>query len=93
VTEPPPRYRIEFTQAALRDLKGLPKDALQRINAAMLLLAENPRPPKAQRLQGNLRDYHRVRVGNYRIIYRIEDDRLVVCVVKIGDRKDVYRSR
>jgi mRNA interferase RelE/StbE len=73
-------------------MKRIPKDAMRRIDAAILLLAENPRPPKAQRLQGPLRDYHRVRIGDYRIIYRIEDDRLVVCVVRIGDRKEVYRN-
>jgi mRNA interferase RelE/StbE len=45
-----------------------------------------------KRLQGKLRDYHRVRIGDFRIIYRVEDARLVVCVVRIGDRKEVYRS-
>jgi mRNA interferase RelE/StbE len=73
-------------------MKGIPKDAMRRIDAAIRLLAENPRPPKAQRLQGNLREYHRVRIGDYRVIYRIEDARLIVCVVRIGDRKEVYRN-
>jgi mRNA interferase RelE/StbE len=85
-------YRIEIAPAAYRDMKGIPKDAMRRIDAAILLLAQNPRPPKAKRLQGNLRDYHRVRIGDYRIIYRIEENRLVVCVVRIGDRKEVYRN-
>ncbi len=85
-------YRIEITPAAYRDMKGIPKDAMRRIDAGILLLAENPRPPKAKRLQGNLKDYQRVRIGDYRIIYRIEDARLLVCVVRIGDRKEVHRN-
>lgn len=86
-------YSIEFTSAARRDLKRLPKHAQERIDKVLQLLCENPRPPKVEYLKGKLREYNRVRTGDYRIIYLIEDDRLVVCVVSIGHRKDVYRKR
>ncbi len=84
-------YAIEFTPAAFRDVKSLPRDAQQRIDKVLLVLRVNPRPPKAEQLKGALRGYYRVRTGDYRIIYAIEDDRLVVCVVRAGNRKDVYR--
>jgi mRNA interferase RelE/StbE len=53
-------------------------------------LAENPRPQGSQKLSG--RDRYRIRQGVYRIVYSIEDDRLVVVVIKVGHRKDVYRG-
>ena len=84
-------YRIEFTKAARRDLAALPRGVARRVDDVLHVLRANPRPPKAERLQGRLHMYHRVRVGDFRIIYLIEDDRLVVCVVKIGHRKDVYQ--
>jgi mRNA interferase RelE/StbE len=85
------KYRIEFTAAARRDLAALPRNVARRVDDVLQVLRTNPRPPKADRLQGRLHMYHRVRVGDFRIIYLIEDDRLVVCVVKIGHRKEVYR--
>lgn len=84
-------YRIEFTAGARRDFEALTKVMRRRIDITLRLLQGNPRPPKAERLQGKLREYHRVRVGDFRIIYLIEDDKLVVCVIRIGHRKDVYR--
>ena len=84
-------YRIEFTEAARRDLVALPRTAQRRIDAAIRMLSTNPRPPKAKKLKGQWRDYWRIRTGDYRILYQIEDDRLVICVIRIRDRKDVYR--
>ena len=84
-------YRIEVAPAARRTLRSLHGSAKRRIDAAILILGNNPRPPKAEKLKGRLRDYYRIRVRDFRIIYTIEDDRLVICIVKIGDRKDVYR--
>ena len=84
-------YTIEFTSAARRELRRIRGEPLRRIDAALLILRENPRPPKAEKLKGGLRDYWRVRVGDFRILYAIEDDRLVVCVVRIADRKEAYR--
>ena len=87
------QYKIEFLPTAARSLRRLGKDAQRRIDAAIQMLREHPRPPKAKRLKGKLNEYYRIRTGNYRIVYMIEDDRLVICVVMIGDRKNVCRQR
>ena len=84
-------YRVELTRVARRQLAALPRPAQKRIQAAIELLRGNPRPPKCKRLKGRLHEFHRVRTGDYRIVYLIEDARLVVCVVTIAHRKDVYR--
>lgn len=84
-------YQVYLKPRARREFDRLREDLRRRVVAALLVLAENPRPPKCKRLAGALRDYYRVRVGNFRIIYAIEDEKLIVCVVRIGDRKEVYR--
>jgi mRNA interferase RelE/StbE len=84
-------YRIELTPAARRDLKKLPRDVLRRVDAHILALAENPHPPGAQKLQGD-EGVFRVRIGDYRIIYRVEHHRLVILVIRIGHRREVYRG-
>ena len=82
-------YRIELRPGAARALEKLDPDVEPRIRGAIALLAENPRPPTARALRG--RPGFRVRVGAYRIIYTIDDDVLVVVVVALGRRRDVYR--
>lgn len=81
-------YRIELRPAAVRALKKIDHQDRARIRGAIALLGENPRPPGAKALEG--RDGLRVRVGNYRIIYTVQDDVLVVVVVNLGHRRDVY---
>jgi len=83
-------YRVEFTPAAARQLGKLQGQAREMVAAAIVTLGRNPRPAGCVKLSGP-GDLWRVRVRNYRVVYRIEDDRLVVTVVKLGDRKDVYR--
>jgi mRNA interferase RelE/StbE len=83
-------YRVEFTPAAARQLAKLNRQAREMVAAAIVALAGNPRPAGCVKLSGR-GDLWRVRVRNYRVVYRIEDDRLVVTVVKLGDCKDVYR--
>lgn len=80
-------YRIELRPAAVRALKKIDHQDRARIRGAIALLGENPRPPGAKALQG--RDGLRVRVGNHRIIYTVQDDVLVVVVVNLGHRRDV----
>jgi mRNA interferase RelE/StbE len=82
------RYRIEFRPAAIRALGRLDPPVAERIRKALVLLAADPRPPAARPLKG--RDAWRLRVGPWRVIYSIEDDRLVVLVVTLGHRRDVY---
>ena len=83
-------YRVELARRAVRSLAALPRQEQQRIRAAIDLLASQPRPPTATKLAGERRAY-RVRVGDYRIVYEVFDDRLVVQVVRIGHRRDVYK--
>jgi len=81
-------YRIELRPAAVRALRKLDPQARRRVQGAIALLAQDPRPPGARALQG--RPGLRVRVGDYRIIYTIADDVLLVVVVRLGHRRDVY---
>lgn len=81
-------YRIELRPAAVRALRKLDPQVRRRIQGAIALLAQDPRPPGARALQG--RPGLRVRVGDYRIIYTVQDDVLVVVVVRLGHRRDVY---
>ncbi|MBN8868278.1 MAG: type II toxin-antitoxin system RelE/ParE family toxin [Solirubrobacterales bacterium] len=82
------RYRIEIRPAAMRSLRKLDPQVRPRIQGAIALLAEDPRPPNARKLRG--RDGYRVRVGNYRIIYAIRDEVLLVTIVTVGHRRDIY---
>ncbi|MGK9147725.1 type II toxin-antitoxin system RelE/ParE family toxin [Plantibacter flavus] len=84
------RYRIELRPAALKALRRIDRQDESRIRAAIALLGEEPRPPGARALQG--RTGMRVRVGNYRIIYEINDGVLLVVVVTVGYRRDVYNA-
>jgi mRNA interferase RelE/StbE len=83
-------YRIELRPAAVRALRKLDPQVRHRILGAIALLAQDPRPPGARALQG--RSGLRVRVGDYRIIYTVEDDVLLVVVVRLGHRRDVYEQ-
>jgi mRNA interferase RelE/StbE len=84
-------YEIEVRPAALRALRRIDRKDQARIRGAIALLATNPRPPGAIALKG--RSGLRVRVGNYRIIYLIEDGKLLIVVVAIGHRREIYRGR
>jgi len=84
------RYQVEIARRAVKLLASLPRPDQQRIRAAIDLLANEPRPPGCTKLSGEPNTY-RVRTGDYRILYDVFDDRLVVQVVKVGHRRDVYR--
>lgn len=81
-------YRIELRPAAVRALKHIDHQDRDRIRGAIALLGEDPRPPGARALRG--RPGFRVRIGDYRILYTVHDDVLVVVVVTLGHRRDVY---
>jgi mRNA interferase RelE/StbE len=82
------RYRIEVRPAAARALGKLDRDVQPRVRAAIALLAEDPRPPASRPLRG--RPGYRVRVGDYRVIYTVADEVLLIVVVTLGHRRDVY---
>ena len=84
-------WTIVFERQAEQALGELRGEILQRIDGAILALAENPRPRGSQKLPG-AGDFYRIRVGDWRIIYAIEDDRLVVLVIKMAHRREVYRN-
>jgi mRNA interferase RelE/StbE len=91
--QPARRYEVRLARRAVRSLEDLQRRDQQRIRAAIDLLAENPRPPSCVALQGEVGVY-RVRVGNYRIVYELLDQVLVVQVVqvvRVGHRREVYR--
>lgn len=83
-------YSIELTSAALRALKKLPADVRQRVADMIDALADDPRPAGVRKLSGS-DDVYRMRTGDYRILYQIADKALVVLVVHLGHRRDVYR--
>ena len=83
-------FRIELRPAAVRALKEIHPEDRERIRGAIALLGQDPRPPKAIALSG--RPGFRVRVGDYRIIYTIQDDVLLVVVVNLGHRRDIYQK-
>ncbi len=83
------QYSIQFKASVRKDLRKIPKKDVLKILTKVESLADNPLPPQAEKLSGD--DKYRIRQGNYRILYQIEDDVLVVTVVKVGHRRDVYR--
>jgi mRNA interferase RelE/StbE len=83
-------YRVEVAPAAVRQLRKLDPSARRRIQAAVELLADQPRPSGAKKLVGGDREW-RVRTGDYRIIYEIHDDVLLVLVIAVGHRRDIYQ--
>jgi len=83
------RYRIELRPAAVHSLRKLDPQVRRRIQGVIALLADDPRPPTARQLKG--RPGMRVRVGDYRIIYSIEDDVLLIVVVALGHRREIYK--
>jgi len=83
-------YKVVFKGASLKQLSKLPKADKARVNAAIDLLKTNPIPPAAKKLRD--RPGYRVRVGNYRVIYRFEKAEIQILVLKISHRKDVYEN-
>jgi mRNA interferase RelE/StbE len=83
------QYQVQVLPSAARALRKLPSEAKRRIQAAIDLLAEDPRPPAAKKLVA--RPEWRVRTGDYRVLYRIDDGVLTVVVVDLGHRRDIYQ--
>jgi mRNA interferase RelE/StbE len=83
-------YSIEWKSASAKELRKLPKPVIARVVAAVEALAGDPRPDGVRKLAGSENTY-RIRVGEYRVVYNIFDRRLVVEVVRVRDRKDVYK--
>ena len=83
-------YSIEFDKSVKKTLSKLPNEAIKKILDAIAELADNARPNGCKKLQSS-GDYYRLKVGNYRVIYEINDGELLILVVEIGHRKEVYK--
>ena len=84
------RYELRFKTSVAKDLRGIAKSEVKRIIGRIEALRDDPRPPRAEKLSGH--DLYRVRQGLYRIVYRVLDAEIVVEVIKVGHRREVYRS-
>jgi mRNA interferase RelE/StbE len=83
-------YKLSISKTAERQLRELPKQEKLRVARAITRLANEPRPQGCRKLSGH-DDLFRIRVGTYRVIYSIDDHEVVVVILKLGHRKDVYR--
>jgi mRNA interferase RelE/StbE len=84
-------YKVELSRTAMKALEDLPKGDLQKISKKIDGLETNPRPHKVEKLSGS-DDLYRVRCGDYRIVYQIFDKKLIILVVNIGHRREIYRN-
>lgn len=84
-------YTVKFTKGAKRQLRKLPLDVQERIRAKINDLKIEPRPSGVKKLKGEENSY-RIRIGDYRVVYEIEDDILKVTVVRVKHRNEVYKD-
>ena len=84
-------YEIQWKDSAKKELKNLDKAIIKRLLAHIDLLAENPRPETSKKLQG-IDNFYRIRVADYRVVYSIEDDVLVVEIIRLGHRHKIYQN-
>lgn len=85
------RYELVFNKSIAKDLRAFPNQDVKRILQRIRSLADNPRPPGCEKLSGQER--YRIRQGDYRVIYEIQDHKLIIWVVKVGHRRDVYADK
>ncbi len=83
-------YRITIKKSATKELEGIPQKDLRKIVKRIRSLAKDPRPNGSQKLTGQ--EQYRIRQGDYRIVYSIEDKDALIDIVKIGHRREIYRS-
>ncbi|WP_193197224.1 type II toxin-antitoxin system RelE family toxin [Nostoc sp. MG11] len=84
-------YEVKFSKSAKKQFRKLPLDVQERIQTKINDLAIEPRPNGVKKLQGDDNSY-RVRVGDYRVIYELDDDILIVTVIKVGHRSEIYKD-
>ncbi len=83
------KYKVTIKKSAAKELEDIPKKDLRKIVKRIQSLAENPRPTGSQKLSGQ--EQYRIRQGDYRIVYSIDDEDSIVDIIKIGHRREVYR--
>ena len=85
-------YDVRFKPSALREFRALPEQVQVRVGRRLDALGADPRPKGVQKMEGG-EGFHRIRVGDYRVVYAIADRARVLFIVKVGHRGDVYRRR
>jgi mRNA interferase RelE/StbE len=88
----PNKYKVQFNKRYLKDLEKIPKKDREQIRESVLSLGDDPRPDGCKKLKGSKELLYRIRCGDYRVVYTIRDDVLLVLVIEVGHRKDIYRS-
>jgi mRNA interferase RelE/StbE len=83
-------FRISWKSSVLRELKSLPRDVVSRVVRAVEMLAGDPHPPGAKKLTGSQHTY-RIRQGDYRVVYDVLADQVLIEVIRVAHRRDVYR--
>jgi mRNA interferase RelE/StbE len=83
------RYNLLIKKSAVKELKQVPSKQLKRLIARILALEHNPRPQGAEKLAAS--EYYRIRQGDFRIVYGIDDGEMMIEIIKIGHRREVYR--
>lgn len=83
------RYTVEVKRSAQKEIAHLHPDVAKRVRAAIKALADDPRPDGVKKGRGNV-DWYRIRVGDYRVVYTIADDKLLVTVIRAGARGGIY---
>ena len=84
------RFELRFKPSVAKDLRGLPKTEVRRLLKKVEALCDNPRPAGCEKLSG--RELYRIRQGVYRVVYSVDDASVVIEVIKVGHRRDVYRA-
>jgi mRNA interferase RelE/StbE len=85
-------WKIEFLPSATRELLALPEPDRDHVRDSIRSLADDPTPPDSIEMRGKGMGLHRLRVGNYRVVYRVQEERVRVLVIRIGHHSEVYRG-
>ncbi|ELS03636.1 addiction module toxin, RelE/StbE family [Xenococcus sp. PCC 7305] len=85
-------YTIKFDSRVKKDFRSIQSQDIKRIKNAIAELSKNPRPEGCAKLKGDKHDYYRIRVGKYRVVYLVEDEILLILVVRVGHRKEIYKK-
>ena len=85
------KYSVVYSKTALREIKSLPQLYARKIYEKTAMLAENPRPIGCKKLVGSKEEIWRIRIGDYRILYTIDDQIKIVDIRRIGHRRDIYQ--
>ena len=84
------RFELRFKPSVVKDLRGIPKIEVRRLLTRIEALRNNPRPPGCEKLTGG--ELYRIRQGLYRVIYSVDDEDVLIEVIKVGHRREVYRT-